>query len=184
MDPKKYLRLKQPLDIGDISYSDSLLHIKDVVGSVMPMDTFVLMSKALCDSKQKKQFRVHLYSTGKQQSREILLRLIGDDRLPPSSSNLQLMLRPVMIAGLGEIKLIRSNLHDHRFLFRINSKFAEQYKKLFSLNKEPVDHFLAGMIAGCLEYFFDETFDVKEISCAVQGKGSCIFEAALSQQVS
>ncbi|MBU0462002.1 MAG: 4-vinyl reductase [Nanoarchaeota archaeon] len=177
MDARKYMRLKQPATISDLRYDDSFLLIKDVTGSVLPMDTFVLMCRALCDSKQKKAYAKQVYDAGKYQSRQMLLQLVGDDVLLLAAQNLGLLLQPVRMSGFGDISIVRFDIRGHNLMFKVRSTFGEQYKKLFSLNKDPVDLFLAGMIAGSLSYLFKKDFAVRETSCVVQGKEFCTFEA-------
>ncbi len=179
MDAKKYLRMKKPLSVNDIKYYDSSFFLKEVPGSVMPMDTFLLMNKVLLDSSTKKQFIQELYDLGCIQSKEILTYLVGNNKLPHSQDNVRFVMQPIAMAGLGDLKIIKLDFNNCHSIFRIKSKFAIQYKKLFSGSHDVVDHFLAGMITGCLEYFFKKKFKTVEKVCMVQGKPACIFNSTV-----
>lgn len=178
MDVKKYIKMKKPLDLSCLRYDQTGLFMKDIRGAVMPMDIFVLMCSAMIDeSKSKVKVKKQLYDMGRDQGKQVLFELMGKDKLPLSSANLELALSQVAISGFGEAHILRFDNHKLKGVIKIeNSSFATQYKKLFSVRKEPVDFFLAGVISGTLEFFFDVAFDVTETSCLVQGKPYCVFE--------
>ncbi|MFQ5474404.1 MAG: V4R domain-containing protein [Candidatus Nanoarchaeia archaeon] len=172
MNAKRFLRLKTPMRVSNLAYTDSELTLKGVPGGTMPMDTFILLSKVL----KKKD---HMYVCGQGQSREMLEKLVGDELFPFSMTNLRLMLTPIELSGMGEIEIVRYDHAKHSGMFRVRSVYAKQYEKLFSIQKDGVDLFLAGMISGCIEYFIKKKIKVKETACVAQGKTSCVFESRL-----
>ena len=183
MHPKRYLKLKKPLELADLRFDETGLFLKGIRGAVMPMDIFVLMIAEMFDEaktpKKVVQIKKHVFETGRLQGKQIISEMLGSDVLPFSAANLALILKQIQISGLGDVEVMKFNHHNPQGLIRVNnSSFATQYKKLFSVQKEPVDFFLAGVISGTMESFYGEEFKVVETSCVVQGKSSCVFEVS------
>lgn len=78
--------------------------------------------------------------------------------------------------GFGSLKILEINEKELKAIVEIkNNNFAKLYVKKFGFQKECVDYFLAGILAGYFSKFFDKNVDCKEESCIAKKDQSCRF---------
>ena len=91
---------------------------------------------------------------------------------------LKSLLEQIKILGLGTTKLLVIN--KHKFIVNLyKGTFPNQYKKLFGIQKECVDHFMCGIIEETFDSIFNKKSQVIEKICIAQGKKNCIFEITI-----
>ena len=85
--------------------------------------------------------------------------------------------RILKVTGWGELKLI-SNRDKKILLVVDNSPIANAYLEEYGISKEPVCHYIAGLICGALNVIKQRDYNCTEINCLSTGKSkNCVFVA-------
>lgn len=159
----------------NIEYVKDNLKISGMAGGLMAMDIFVLISHSL-SLEYPNNYKEKLKLIGKEHFKPIIK--IYKNKNLPNIKAVKYLLEQIKISGLGKIKLF--NIDKNRFIVNIyNGSYPNQYKKLFGLQKEPIDHFMCGIIEETFESVFNKKTKVEEKLCISQGKKNCIFEVNL-----
>lgn len=81
------------------------------------------------------------------------------------------------LLGYGMYKIIKLNFKTGKAIFKCgNNPFAKYYKVLYGHQKEPVDSYIGGTLAGIMEASTKEKWSVVETGCMSSGKPYCSFE--------
>lgn len=143
----------------------------DVEGMSMPMDTCVMFIDTF-----KKTFGTDaekiLYDAG-----ELFAKTLMKEK-PLSISQLNMMLSKWQSFGFGSLEVVRCDEKSKLCQTKLsNHNFANHYKKIFGVQKNPLDSFMPGVVNGVLEIFHERELVTTETQCSMQGKSqSCYFE--------
>jgi len=150
---------------------DGKFYLMDVAGMSKPMDTCVMFintfNKFFGDDGKK-----ILYEAG-----ELLAKTLMKEK-PLSVSQLNLTLSNWQTFGFGHLEVIRCDEKAQVCQTKLsNHVFAKHYKKIFGIQKIPVDSFMSGLVNGVLEIFHERKLSTRETQCTMQGKSEfCYFE--------
>jgi len=137
---------------------------------LQPLKQLAFLQKKLEEKFGEKGFQM-LYETGKESFFEMSKELES----PPRAAFLNALLSLLQHLGFGKIEIIE--IKDEKQEARVKVKdnpYAKEYLKMFGVQKTPVDHLLAGVIAGYFSIYFNKDVDCTEESCI--GKGNLICE--------
>jgi predicted hydrocarbon binding protein len=141
----------------------------------VPMESFVTIYYELKKDIGEEQTNELFYWLGTligRNSTNLLLKKYGLDK-----SNLPLFVNGATQDGLGYLKILK---YDKEFnkgkVSGTNSIFALSYKKIYGNAKDPVDYYLAGMLAGGTEPLVNKFVEAIEITCMARGDQSCLYE--------
>ncbi len=80
------------------------------------------------------------------------------------------------VLGLGKSTLFKSDFEKDAFIIRVMvSPFAEEYKRFFGTQKDPVDYWFMGAWAGTIESLIGKKTLCLENSCIAMGAKFCEF---------
>jgi predicted hydrocarbon binding protein len=140
---------------------------------LQPLDQLALLQKKLEESFGKKGLEL-LYESTKQGFFETSKGLEGLSEV--KSEFLTELHNLVKHLGFGNVKIVEVNDKECKALVKVEENpFPEEYVDAFGIKKEPVDHLLAGIIAGYFCKYFERNVDCREVSCKVEGKQYCEF---------
>ena len=81
------------------------------------------------------------------------------------------------LMGRGILKLSRFDTNLKNAIIKTSKNpFAQMYKNFFSVQKQPIDHYLRGGMAGIFSYAFGCDMVAIETQCEAMGKPMCIIE--------
>jgi predicted hydrocarbon binding protein len=79
------------------------------------------------------------------------------------------------IVGMGAFKVAIFDTDKNIFIITGDSTLAIEYSKFFGQQKEPIDHFLRGVMAGLMEVLIDKKMFCYETKCIAKGNTICEF---------
>ncbi len=79
------------------------------------------------------------------------------------------------LIGRGHFEWTRIDFNNGLFEARGTSPFAIEYRKMFGIQKDPIDLFLRGIAAGAISYLMKKPVLCIEDHCMACGKPSCHF---------
>ncbi|MEM5772703.1 MAG: 4-vinyl reductase [Candidatus Aenigmatarchaeota archaeon] len=138
-----------------------------------PINQLLIFQKKLGKNFGKKGINL-IYETGKQSFIELIkdIEKFADKR----EKFFEVIFNFINHLGFGSLKILEINEKELKAIVEIkNNNFANLYVKKFGFQKECVDYFLAGILAGYFSKFFDKNVDCKEESCIAKKDQSCRF---------
>jgi len=160
----------------NIKYIGDKMEFCKMPGGIMAMDIFVLINYSLrneCPDAYKKNLRL----AGREHFKPIIKNYVNKKNIGKIKI-LKSLLEQIKTLGLGDVKLLVIN--KHKFIINLyKGTFPNQYKKLFGIQKEGVDHFMCGIMEEIFDSVFNKKSQVIEKLCIAQGKKNCIFEIVI-----
>ena len=77
-------------------------------------------------------------------------------------------------AGHGKFKWVKMDFKKEVFIITGASSMAKDYKNYFGQQKNPIDHFLRGIVNSIIETIIPKRFLTIETSCVAMNKRNCI----------
>ena len=172
------LLLKKISGKGSVKWTEKgEIFVWNVPAMLFPINTFVFLQKTL-ELKYGDDAKHILYQLGKLQAKmgtEIMIDKFGFKR---DKQTFEFTNQQTQLIGNGVLEFIKCDFKNKYFLLKnFHVPFARHYLRTYGLQKEPVDHFIRGTIAGgTIPYVQDESMVVIEKQCIAMGKPYCIFE--------
>jgi len=146
---------------------------------IMPIDTILYTMKLMENELGVDKTKWIWYHVGKFQAiagfKMINERFGYAKTLSEKKKLLDFNTGQTQILGLGAYTYRRMDFENNYFIGEGKSPFADEYKKIFGIQKEPVDYFLNGACAGAVETTIEKEVVSIETKCAAQGKNVCQF---------
>lgn len=79
------------------------------------------------------------------------------------------------IVGVGSFSWAMMDFENEIFIIKGKSTLAEEYKRIFGMNKFPIDYLLRGAFAAFIEELLKKKVFCIETKCIVEGKDECEF---------
>lgn len=80
------------------------------------------------------------------------------------------------VLGLGKFEVAKQDFNNNVFIIRSKvSPFADEYKRFFGVQKNPVDYWISGCLAGIIESLIKKQVLCLETSCVASGNTFCEF---------
>jgi len=162
-------------------HKEGTLKVIGVYGRIIPVLSLVLMEKVLEENFGKKKVDDLLYLVGEAQSYNATLWTIQKVGIPVKGNELRIFNETSShseLTGYGIHKPIKFDMKNKFIMISFrNSIFSQQYLKLFGVQKEPVDHYLRGLLGGIAKFFFNEEVVVSCDECISMGKKRTIYKA-------
>jgi predicted hydrocarbon binding protein len=166
-----------------IKFENGTIDIKGRTVFFMPVDVMLKMQDMVAGAGGKEKSEEILFLAGKYQT------LTGSPKYFREKNELKTMFRkgdPAIEMGREVLKF--AGWGDNRFeeitedggrviLKTVTSPIASEYLKSKGKSREPVCHYLRGVLAGVVESIFKDEYIARETSCRACGLSSeCIFE--------
>lgn len=79
------------------------------------------------------------------------------------------------LLGQGKFTKEIVDFKNNIFIYTSNSQYAKEHSSFLGLQKQPVDHFVAGLWAGCIEAIIGTPMVCIETKCIATGSNICEF---------
>lgn len=159
---------------NQLEYKDNNLYLMGTPAYLFSLNVLVLMQNALKEKYGKDGLSI-MYDFLAVQTK--LAALMMKNRFGFSAEQgLKMQIGQVQMIGAGKAEFTRMDFEKNHFIIKTKSTFAEEYKKTFGVQKEPIDWFLKGAYTSLVsEYIGREDLVCIETSCITQGKEYCEF---------
>lgn len=168
--------IKQVIGHGNFNFDSGELLIYGVPCMTYPVITLILKQRMM-EMKMGKACWDLLYQLGSIQASsggEMMYTRYGYKR---NQKNAELANQQGELVGIGRQRYVRFDLQNKHFVVKIaNTPFARHYRKLYGIQKEPVDHFIRGLMTGANEAVSQTPLVGIETQCIVMGRPYCVFE--------
>lgn len=156
---------------------DGEISIWNMPAMIFPVSTIAFLQKTL-EIKYGDDVKHIMYMLGKLQAKmgaEVMYKKFGFKR---NKDTIELSNQQSQLIGVGVLKLLKCDLEKKHFIISDeNIPYARHYLRTYGLQREPVDHFIRGTIAGAYQmHAEDDTLVAIEKECVTTGKPACIFE--------
>lgn len=167
--------LKRLLTNNEIKYDDKgHLTIMKTPAFIFSLNLLVIMQNALL-KEYKEKGGIMFYNMLRVQSQmgaRIMRNRFGFDK----ETGLKQQLGHSQLIGAGSLEFVKLDTKNDEYIIKSSSNFAEEYKKVFGLQKEPVDILLRGGLAGMVQgHTNNKNIICIETSCIATGKQVCEF---------
>ncbi|MFH1317076.1 MAG: hypothetical protein ABII01_06155 [Candidatus Woesearchaeota archaeon] len=154
------------------SFTEGSVGFENTQGVLFPCYCIVILNKKLEEINNKKARKAlmllaegHVKRIIKKRNQEI-----------KTKDELIFFLNRLSLSCFGKFIIVKSNLKNLEFIIKnINNPFADEYKKIFGISKNPTDLFLAQVLENLFQTLFTEKFKCEELICIAQGKKECVF---------
>jgi predicted hydrocarbon binding protein len=121
------------------------------------------------------------YNFGKLQAREGF-RMISErfgyaETIRDKKMMLEFNSGQAELVGIGSLDWVKMDFEKNYFILRVKSPIAEEHKRFFGLQREPVDHFIRGEMTAYIEEISGKKIFTLEKICIAMGKPCCEFIA-------
>jgi predicted hydrocarbon binding protein len=179
MNPETELSiyLKRRLKNETFQFSSSGISILGVTGLITPIEILSILGYVLAKRFGKDALKI-AYETGKEEGKKSMNYMGKQVSLKNNSYGLARACEIIGIYGFGKSEIFKADLIRGDIVIKVYENYlARKYQKFFGTQKQGVDNYLSGIIAGILSELLQANFDVTEKSCIAEGNPCCIFEA-------
>ncbi|MBD3313940.1 hypothetical protein GF345_05855 [Candidatus Woesearchaeota archaeon] len=170
---QKVLRFKS------IQIKDGKFLLWNTPGNVFPLFSTVYLNRIMEKNLGIKEAMTFFYEQGRYQAKnvyKIITQNFGYAKtITDKKKLLQFNTGQGELAGWGKWEWKVIDFKNNLFILSGYSTYAEEYRKIFGIQKHQVDHFGRGSCAG----FIEEVIGIKvfcvETSCMATGKKKCEF---------
>ena len=171
------LNIAQKVQLNkQVYWKNGELFVWTVPGIIIPTYTFIEIIHAF-EQKIKDAHGI-LYAIGEKQTliaTEYMMQKFG---FKTKIDIINSVLQQSALLGYGEFKIVNINLKEGLAIFRCNNTpFAKYYKTLYGIQKNPVDAYMAGTLAGMIKVITGKDIFCIETKCIAKGDSYCLFEA-------
>lgn len=151
----------------------------NIPSTILPVQTSVYLCRSLIKQFGEEAAQKILYDTARFQA-NMGMKIVNErfgyaESFGDKKKLLEFNLGQLAVLGLGEFRITRIDLMTNDMLIEGSCPFAEEYKRIFGLQKNPVDVYVAGVLAGGGSAMVGENLITMETSCIAQGKKQCEF---------
>jgi hypothetical protein len=147
-------------DRGLFHYGDGKLRLLGIYGRMYTVLYSILLERLLEENIGKKKADDFLYILSESQSYQATKWAVERVGIPKNGNEARIFNEVAshgQLTGLGKHRLVRFDMKNKDILLTIeNNMFCSQYKDLFGIQKEPVDHYARGMVGGIGKFLFGE----------------------------
>jgi predicted hydrocarbon binding protein len=171
--------LQKVLGFRAIKYEDGGLSIWGIPMTFNILSIEVLMQKLMSDGCNPSKIMEILYNLGRAQAYHATKTLCERYGYSKTISDMKKLLEfdtgQMDLIGRGRFEWTRMDFENCTFHVRGKVPFAVQYRKIYGMQKKPVDHFMRGIGAGAVEYLTKRKVLCIEMQCLACGKEECLF---------
>jgi predicted hydrocarbon binding protein len=170
--------LKKLIGFNALNWSDGKFTINKMSGIIHLLYVNVYQQRLLEQQFGKKGAMEHLYSLGIFQGRQgfkIISERFGYKKKLDKKKLLEFNSKQSEFVGLGKCKWIKIDFVNNIFILRMQSAMAKEYRRLFGLQKEPIDHLIRGITAAFIEELTGNKVLSIETRCIAKGDKLCEF---------
>jgi len=157
--------------LREIKFNDGRVLFHNVPMMVFPVYTVALLSKLM---QRVPKGPSALYFMGYQQG--LKCAGITRDFFGYKRKVLETLLQHSDMVGTGRVKLVREDFEHKHFIFRFEvSPIAEEIARYYGQQKEAMDHYERGVVAGFIKLVHEgkEEFVAIETRCMAKGDQYC-----------
>lgn len=165
--------LKRLLMARQADFGDYEIRIFDSRYSIFSVREMIALQDALKKNLKNKHSEI-FYKIGKDSSKYMIKSLQKKFGIK-GGELFKLCINILQTCGLGEISVISLNLNGGKGIIHAKSIFAEEYMILNGMQKQPIDHHFAGILAGTLEEITGKKVACTETVCVSCGRQYCEF---------
>jgi predicted hydrocarbon binding protein len=167
--------LKRLIANNEVKFdNDGRFTIMKTPAFIFSMNLLTIMQDALLKEKGKEGARIFFDMLRVQSfmGARIMRNRFGFDK----KTGLQQQLGHAQLIGIGSLEFVKMDIENDEYIVRSISCFAEEYKKVFGMQKQPVDILLQGGLNGMLQgHTGNDNMLCIETSCIAAGKKYCEF---------
>src|SRR3989338_2027071 len=180
MIPLKYAHLlEKMLRFRAFKWKDGKVLIFGMTGAFHLLYVDIFAQKIMERDAGKRKTMEFYYTLGRFQAIQgvkIVNKIFGYIKTIKDKKRLiELNIGQFAVLGVGSFKIKTLDFNKDLFIFSGKSAIAEEYKKFFGLQKESIDNYIRGGLAGLIESIIDKPVTCIEASCISQGKLFCNF---------
>ncbi|MFW6233362.1 MAG: hypothetical protein ACOC3Z_01730 [Nanoarchaeota archaeon] len=143
---------------------------------ITPLDIFVLFYYILRNRFGKKIDQI-FYKNGNLLGKEFTKKIIKKFNLDLKNKNDQrLLFDQIGLFGLGKIEIVKFDIKNKNFIFRLFNSPSNHLKQLVGNKKLKSDFFISGIINGIIEELFNTKTKTIENMCVLKGDKYCLFK--------
>ncbi len=170
--------LNKVFNLDNIKFKDGEILLWDIPCQFQTMRTLVTLQ----DLFLKKYGRETLdfwYYIAKAQARHGAIMMYDRFGMKKNRESVDIALSHGELVGLGKPSYIKFDMENKHFIIKYeNNPFAKEYVNFRGMQKEVIDHWLRGAVAGSHEVLCGDKLEMVSIetSCIAMGKEECIIE--------
>ena len=169
--------LQKVLGFKEFEHKNGKLMIHGLGGSFMPYASTIFFLKLLEEKFGKDNTANIFYTIGKlqgSQTFELVTQKFGMIKtLRDKIKLLKFNAGQSDVAGNGHFEWVRLDFKKNIYIGKGTSPYAQEYKKLFGIQKKGIDFFMVGQVAGIIEEVTKIKMQAFETSCIATGKKFC-----------
>ena len=162
-----------------MKYINDGLYLWDIPIVIHSLATEAVAQKLMVDRCGSQNCSEVFYNSGELQAYNAVKGLTekyGFDKLLKSRKKLlEFNSSQQETIGRGPLTCLKFDTKEDIYIFSSPSTFAAQYKRVFGLQKEPVDFFVRGQLCGFIEYLVGKKLFCVETKCIAVGDDKCEF---------
>ncbi len=168
---------REIFEAGSFDYYNGEFLVWDLPCAIFPINSVILIHKLKEDFPEFSMQDLS-YQIGKMQSHRGNNLMVQRFGFEMSEKFIKDTLGKCELLGMGTLELLDFNIKDKSFtIVNTNNPYANQYLKVFGVQKNAVCHYLRGLCAGNFQAFFeDEEMLCIEVSCRTKGEQACVFQ--------
>jgi len=169
--------IRKAIATNQLEFGEGRMVLLGIRGIVLPASTLVELLLAVRERMGENVWDM-LYEVGKKHAEQNIIRAVAKKMSISKASLLQQFGSSANVMGLGRWEFTEYLPEAGRLKVRLyDSAIAEALKKKGFKTRQPVDSFVAGVVAGIGEAAFDGPVEAKETMCAALGAPYCEFIA-------
>jgi predicted hydrocarbon binding protein len=162
-----------------MQHKDGKFLIWGVPCFISELYVFIYLYKLLEDKYGYKEASSILYSMGYLQAQQGILmvnkRFGYAKTIQDKSKLLDFNMGQSEMVGAGKFEWLRKDFTQNTFIVKASSSFADEYKRFFSGQKNPVDHYARGELAALVTSVVEKECICVETRCMALGNSYCEF---------
>ncbi len=160
-----------------IKYKDGKIIGWGTPCTMFPTFSLLYLYEYLKKELNEKKVAEIFYSLGKFQGEtafKLIMKRFGfKKKIPNKKQFISFYASQAPAAGQGTWKMIVINFKKNIFIAVSKSPFAEEYKKYFGIQTNPVDHFMRGQCTALFEMMLKQKMFAVEKKCLAKGNIRC-----------
>jgi predicted hydrocarbon binding protein len=171
--------LQRVMRLKAINHKDGKFLLWGIPCFISQLYAYVYLYKLIESRSGKKESMSLNYSLGKLQGKQgfrmISKRFGYAETMHDKKMMLEFNSGQAELVGIGSLEWLKMDFDANHFILRVKSPIAEEYKRFFGLQKEPVDHFIRGEMTAYIEEISKKKIFTVETVCSAMGKPYCEF---------
>ncbi len=169
--------LNRVFGMNNIVFKDGEIKVWGMACQFQTMRTLVILYDILLKRYGRETLDIWYY-VAKAQARQGALLMYGKFGLKKNRESADMALSHGELVGMGKPTYIKFDMENKHFIIKYeNNPFTKEFVNFKGMQKEAVDSWLRGAVAGSHEVLCNEEEMVAiETSCMVNGKPECIIE--------